>query len=70
MSSEMVHTVASLNAYAEMRGMVRSARIAPSDVAQAQTARMAREASLGVPAATFDSRDDAIRWLLEGLGHR
>jgi hypothetical protein len=67
MPPDLVHTVASLNAYAEMRGMVRSARVAPSDLAQAQTQRMAREASLGVPAATFASRDDAVAWLLEGL---
>jgi hypothetical protein len=70
MSQELVHTVATLNAYAEIRGMVRSARIAPSQLAQAQTERMAREASLGVPAATFASRDEAIAWLLQGLGRR
>ena len=67
MPPDLVHTVATLNAYAELRGMVRSARIAPSDLAEAQTQRMAREASLGVPAATFASRDEAVRWLLEGL---
>jgi hypothetical protein len=67
MPTDLVPTVASLNAYAEMRGMVRSARIARSGVAQAQTERMAREADLGVPAATFASRDDAVEWLLDGL---
>jgi hypothetical protein len=70
MPPDLVHTVAALNAYAEMRGMVRSARIAPSDLAHAQTERMAREASLAVPAATFASRDEAIKWLLAGLGRR
>jgi hypothetical protein len=67
MPPDLVHTVATLNNYAELRGMVRSARIVSSAVACAQTQRMAREASLAVPAATFASRDDAIRWLLEGL---
>jgi hypothetical protein len=67
MPADLVHTIASLNAYAELRGMVRSARIAPSEIAHAQTERIAREASLGVPSATFASRDDAIAWLLEGM---
>ena len=67
MPPDLVHTVATLNNYAELRGMVRSARIGSSAAACAQTRRMAHEASLSVPAGTFASRDEAIRWLLEGL---
>jgi len=67
MPQELVQTVASLNAYAELRGMVRSARIAPGDLAEAQTERMIHEAKLGVPARTFATREEAIAWLQEAL---
>jgi hypothetical protein len=67
MPQELVHAVASLNTYAELRGMVRSARIAPGPTAEAQTERMIHEAKLGVPARTFATREEAVAWLLEGL---
>ena len=67
MPPEMVDTVASLNAYAQSRGMLRSARVIAGAIAELQTTRMAREASLKVPARAFESRDAAVAWLSEVL---
>jgi hypothetical protein len=67
MPPELVPTVTALNAYAQSKGMLRSARVVTSAVAGLQSARMAREASLRVPMRTFESRDEALTWLTEAF---
>ena len=63
MPPELVDKVAELNAYGVKRGMARAARVIATSVANLQTARMARQASLEVPIKTFTSRDAAMAWL-------
>jgi hypothetical protein len=63
MAPELVDKVAQLNAYGVKRGMARAARVIATSVANLQTARMARQASLEVPIKTFTSRDAAMAWL-------
>jgi hypothetical protein len=63
MPPELVDRVAELNAYGAKRGMARAARVIATSVANLQTARMARQASLAVPIKTFTSRDAALAWL-------
>jgi hypothetical protein len=66
MAPELVEKVAALNAYGAGRGMARAARVIATSVANLQTARMARQASLEVPIKTFTSRDAALAWLKAG----
>ena len=66
MPPELVEKVAELNAYGVKRGMARAARVIATSVANLQTARMARQASLEVPIKTFTSRDAALAWLRAG----
>src|SRR5215468_5458265 len=63
MPPDLVDKVAELNAYGVKRGMARAARVIATSVANLQTARMARQASLEVPIKTFTSRDAALAWL-------
>jgi stage II sporulation SpoAA-like protein len=63
MPPDLVERVGELNAYGAKRGMARAARVIATSVANLQTARMARQASLEVPIKTFTSRDAAMAWL-------
>jgi hypothetical protein len=64
MPPALIEQVGFLNAWAEERGMRRSARVVASAVATLQANRMAREASLHVKVRSFASRDEALAWLL------
>jgi len=61
----LMSTLAGLNAYAQLKGMQRSARVVPDAAAGLQAWRMTRQALISVPARTFDSREEAIAWLRE-----
>lgn len=60
---ELMSTLAGLNAYAQLKGMQRSARVVPDAAAGLQAWRMTKQALLSVPARTFESREEAIAWL-------
>jgi hypothetical protein len=60
---ELMKTLAGLNAYAQLKGMQRSARVVPDAAAGLMAWRMTKQAMLTVPARTFDSREEAIAWL-------
>jgi hypothetical protein len=61
MQPELADRVSSLNAYAVKHGMVRSARVVRSAVANLQAARIGRDA--GVELRAFSSREEAWKWL-------
>jgi hypothetical protein len=63
MPSNMVAVMAKLNAYAQLKGMKRSARIVSTAASGLQAWRMTKQAMLNIPARTFESREDALRWL-------
>jgi len=67
LAPELAETVSALNVYAESRGMQGSARVVASAVAELQSKRMARAASLRVPTQTFDAREPALVWLKDLL---
>jgi hypothetical protein len=63
MPSTMVAAMAKLNAYAQLKGMKRSARIVSTAASGLQAWRMTKQAMLNIPARTFESRLDALHWL-------
>jgi hypothetical protein len=63
MPSNMVTVMAKLNAYAQLKGMKRSARIVSTAASGLQAWRMTKQAMLSIPARTFESRGDALNWL-------
>jgi hypothetical protein len=63
MPSNMVSVMAKLNAYAQLKGMKRSARIVSTAASGLQAWRMTKQAMLSIPARTFESREDALHWL-------
>jgi hypothetical protein len=63
MPPEMVATMASLNAYAQLHGMKRSARVVSDASSGLQAWRMTKQALLTIPTRTFESRETALAWL-------
>jgi hypothetical protein len=63
MPSNMVAAMAKLNAYAQLKGMKRSARVVSTAASGLQAWRMTKQAMLNIPARTFESRADALSWL-------
>lgn len=63
--SGLMTTLAVLNAYAQLKGMRRSARVVPDAAAGLKAWRMTQQARLIVPARTFESREEALAWLQE-----
>lgn len=63
MPSQMVSVMAKLNAFAQLKGMKRSARIVATAASGLQAWRMTKQAMLNIPARTFESRADALQWL-------
>lgn len=63
MPSSMVATMAKLNAYAQLKGMKRSARVVSTAASGLQAWRMTKQAMLTIPTHTFESRDEAMAWL-------
>jgi hypothetical protein len=63
MPANMVAVMAKLNAYAQLKGMKRSARIVSTAASGLQAWRMTKQAMLTIPARTFENRDDALNWL-------
>jgi hypothetical protein len=63
MPPEMVATMASLNAFAQLHGMRRSARVVSDAASGLQAWRMTKKALLTIPTRTFESRDAALAWL-------
>ncbi|XXF77084.1 STAS/SEC14 domain-containing protein [Myxococcaceae bacterium GXIMD 01537] len=59
----IVSVMASLNAYAQLKGMKRSARVVTDAASGLQAWRMTKQAMLNIPARTFESRDEALAWL-------
>ncbi len=70
MPPDVVGVMAELNAFAQQHGMAGSARVVVSKMAELQTKRLAREATLKVPLRTFQDREVALRWLRQLLGGR
>ncbi len=60
---ELMKTLSGLNAYAQLKGMQRSARVVPDAAAGLKAWRMTKQALLTVPARTFESREEALAWL-------
>jgi hypothetical protein len=63
MPSSVVAVMAKLNAFAQLKGMKRSARIVSTAASGLQAWRMTKQAMLNIPARTFESREDALQWL-------
>jgi hypothetical protein len=63
MPSNMITIMAKLNAFAQLKGMKRSARIVSTAASGLQAWRMTKQAMLNIPARTFESRADALHWL-------
>ncbi|MDY7227250.1 STAS/SEC14 domain-containing protein [Hyalangium rubrum] len=63
MPSQWVAAMAKLNAYAQLKGMKRSARIVSTAASGLQAWRMTKQAMLNIPARTFESRPEALHWL-------
>jgi hypothetical protein len=63
MPSNMVAIMAKLNAFAQLKGMKRSARIVSTAASGLQAWRMTKQAMLNIPARTFEHREDALHWL-------
>ncbi len=59
----IVPVMASLNAYAQLKGMKRSARVVTDAASGLQAWRMTKQAMLTIPARTFETRDEALAWL-------
>ena len=62
---ELMPTLAGLNAYAQLRGMTRSARVVADAPSGLLAWRMTKQALLTIPARTFETRDEALEWLRE-----
>lgn len=63
MPANMVTVMARLNAFAQLKGMKRSARVVSTAASGLQAWRMTKQAMLNIPARTFESRHDALQWL-------
>jgi hypothetical protein len=63
MPPEMVATMASLNAFAQLHGMMRSARVVHDPASGLQAWRMTKQAMLTIPTRTFETREAALAWL-------
>ncbi len=63
MPSDVVTAMASLNAYAQLHGMKRSARVVSDAPSGLQAWRMTKRAMLSIPTRTFETRADALHWL-------
>ncbi|HEX8822609.1 MAG TPA: STAS/SEC14 domain-containing protein [Archangium sp.] len=63
MPPEMVATMASLNAFAQLHGMKRSARVVTDPASGLQAWRMTKQAMLTIPTRTFETREAALAWL-------
>lgn len=59
----LLERIATLNAYAQAKGMTRSARVVASSVAALQARRIAESAALSAPVRTFGDRETALAWL-------
>ena len=63
MPGDVVSAMASLNAYAQLHGMKRSARVVIDPPSGLQAWRMTKRAMLTIPTRTFESRGEALAWL-------
>jgi hypothetical protein len=63
MPAHMVSAMAKLNAFAQLKGMKRSARVVSTAASGLQAWRMTKQAMLSIPARTFETRDEALGWL-------
>ncbi|AKQ63638.1 hypothetical protein A176_000550 [Myxococcus hansupus] len=63
MPSDVVTAMASLNAYAQLHGMKRSARVVSDAPSGLQAWRMTKRAMLNIPTRTFETRGEALQWL-------
>ncbi|MDC0714374.1 STAS/SEC14 domain-containing protein [Stigmatella sp. ncwal1] len=63
MPGTMVAVMAKLNAFAQLKGMKRSARVVSTAASGLQAWRMTKQAMLNIPARTFETRDEALAWL-------
>ncbi len=63
MPPDMVTTMANLNAFAQLHGMKRSARVVSDAASGLQAWRMTRKAMLTIPTRTFETREAALGWL-------
>jgi hypothetical protein len=60
---DLVAIMASLNAYAQLHGMKRSARVVSDAASGLQAWRMTKRAMLTIPTRTFETREAALAWL-------
>ncbi len=63
MPGDVVTAMASLNAFAQLHGMVRSARVVVDPPSGLQAWRMTKRAMLTIPTRTFETRGEALAWL-------
>jgi hypothetical protein len=63
MPTDVVSAMASLNAYAQLHGMKRSARVVTDAPSGLQAWRMTKRAMLTIPTRTFETRGEALEWL-------
>lgn len=63
MPSDVVTAMASLNAFAQLHGMKRSARVVSDAPSGLQAWRMTKRAMLSIPTRTFETRGEALQWL-------
>ncbi len=63
MPPDVVSAMASLNAYAQLHGMKRSARVVSDAASGLQAWRMTKRAMLTIPTRTFETRSEALEWL-------
>lgn len=63
MPTDVVSAMASLNAYAQLHGMKRSARVVSDAPSGLQAWRMTKRAMLTIPTRTFETRGEALDWL-------
>ncbi|QSQ23084.1 STAS/SEC14 domain-containing protein [Pyxidicoccus parkwayensis] len=63
MPADVVSAMASLNAYAQLHGMNRSARVVIDPPSGLQAWRMTKRAMLTIPTRTFETRGEALGWL-------
>lgn len=59
----VVREMAKLNAYAQLKGMERSARVVSDPSSGLQAWRMTKQAGLSIPTRTFETREEALGWL-------
>lgn len=63
MPTDVVASMAALNAYAQLHGMKRSARVVSDAPSGLQAWRMTKRAMLTIPTRTFETRHEALGWL-------